>query len=58
MMIARGVTHEVCAAAMLAAVDLNDQPMMKTDEIKDKSIARRLAAKVEAPRFPRAEMNP
>src|SRR5207248_1936213 len=43
---------------VLAAIHLDDEPLLQADKIDDMAVARGLAAKVESVPPPRAQMNP
>ena len=47
MPVAAAISRGVFIMIVLPAVDLDDQPLLQTDEIDDEAIARRLAAEMK-----------
>ncbi len=58
MFVALRVAPRMRIEIMLTAVDLDDEALLETDEIDDIVIARSLAAEVESPFSPGAQVNP
>src|SRR5712692_3312211 len=58
ILIALRVAPRMHIEIMLTAIDLYDETLLETDEVDDIAVARGLAAEVESPFSPEAQMNP
>ena len=56
--IASPIPIRMCIEVMLTAVQLDDEVLSQAHEINDVIFAWRLTSEMEAPRFPRSQVNP